>query len=188
MQSSCAFEHQLVDRALRARELAADRKRARDVGRVAVELAAGVDQQQIRGLGLPVVVAIMEHAGIGPRGHDRGVGDRLRAGAQEFVGELGLDLVFEPSGTRALHGAPMRAARDLGGAAQAAKLVLVLVEPHRRQRRARVDDGLGRGDSGAHAIAHLVEALRDRLVPVRVETHGRVHGTAVAGQLREFVR
>ena len=45
-------EHQLVDRLLRAAEPAADRKRARDVRRVALELATGVDQQQIGRLGI----------------------------------------------------------------------------------------------------------------------------------------
>src|SRR3546814_4303508 len=39
-------QHDLVDRALRLAEFAADRERARDVGGVTVEFAAGVDQDR----------------------------------------------------------------------------------------------------------------------------------------------
>ena len=94
-------EHQLVDVLLRAAEFAADRKRARDVRRVALVLAAGVDQQQVAGLHLAVVVAVVQHAGVGAGGDDRRIRDRLRAGAQEFVRELGLDLVLVPARPRA---------------------------------------------------------------------------------------
>ena len=52
----------------------------------------------------------MQHAGIGAARDDRRVGGRLRAEAQEFVRELGLDLVLVPAHAGALHRAPVRAA------------------------------------------------------------------------------
>ena len=46
-------------------EFSAHRERARDVGRVALVLASGVDQQQLAALISPVVVPVVQHAGVG---------------------------------------------------------------------------------------------------------------------------
>src|SRR6266700_3335230 len=81
-------EDQLVDRFLSAVEGAPDRKRAGDVGGVALELAPGIDQQQSACLHLPVVLAIVQDAGVGTGGDDRRISDCLRAEAQELVREL----------------------------------------------------------------------------------------------------
>jgi hypothetical protein len=76
-------------RTLRSVEAAVDGKRARDVGRVTLELAARVDEQQIAVLHQAVVLAIVEDARIGAGGHDRCIRNRLRAVLEEFVRELG---------------------------------------------------------------------------------------------------
>ena len=94
--ASLRGEHQLVDVALRAAEAPVHRERAGDVGGVAVELAAGVDQQQRAVLEQRVVLAVVQHAGVGAAGDDRPVGRELRAVAAELVQQLGLDLVLHP--------------------------------------------------------------------------------------------
>ena len=71
--------------------------------------------------------------------------------------ELGLDLVFVPADTRALHRTAMRAGGDFGRAAHQLQLVLVLNEAQRVERLAHVDDFLGRGDTDAGAAANLVQ-------------------------------
>ena len=76
-------EHELVDVALRAGELAVDRKRARDVRRVALVFAAGVDQQQLAVAELPVVArgsAARRRWGRRRRSTDRRRPARRRAG------------------------------------------------------------------------------------------------------------
>ncbi len=94
-------QHQFVDFALRRAEAAVDGECARDVGRVAVDLAAGVDQQQIAVAHERVVLDVMQHAGVGACRHDRRVRRRLRALPAELVQELRLDLVLAHARPRA---------------------------------------------------------------------------------------
>src|SRR4029450_1932335 len=60
----------LVDGPLRGRETPVGRGRARDVGRVVAPLAAGVDEQEVAVLHLPVVLAVVEDARVGARRDD----------------------------------------------------------------------------------------------------------------------
>ena len=57
-------EHDVVDLALGGAEAPVDRKRAREIGGIAVELAAGVDQQQIAVAQHGVVGDVVQHAGV----------------------------------------------------------------------------------------------------------------------------
>src|SRR5450759_3022013 len=180
-------EHELVDLLLLAAELAAHRERARDVRRIAVELAAGIDQQQVACLRLAVVVSIMQDAGVGSRRDDRGIGDRLRAGAQEFVHQLGLDLIFVPARTRLPHRAAVSAARNYGGAAEELQLPLVLVEPHRAERGPHVDHRLRRRNARAYPVTHVVQRRRGGIVPCGIKSERSVDRSLVArpvGELR----
>ena len=47
------------------RELTADRERSRDVGRVSLILAAGIDQNEIARTHFRSVLCVMQHAGVG---------------------------------------------------------------------------------------------------------------------------
>ena len=107
-------QDEVVHVGLRAAEAAIDRKGARDVGGVAVQFAAGVDQQQFAVLHLTVVVDVVKNAGAGTGGDDGGVGGELAAPAAELVQELGLELVFEATGSGYAHGAPMAIGGDVG--------------------------------------------------------------------------
>ena len=86
-------QHQFVDLALRRTEASVHGERARDVGGVAVDLAAGVDQQQIAVAAAARRSARNAARRRSRRRHDRRVGRRLRALAPELVQELRLDLV-----------------------------------------------------------------------------------------------
>ena len=55
-------KHELINRFSFTAEFPAYRKRARDVRGVAVDLAAGVDQQQVARLRLAIVVAVVQDA------------------------------------------------------------------------------------------------------------------------------
>src|SRR6266480_2478435 len=65
-------EHDLVGIALRRAELAVHREAARHVRGVAIELAAGVDQQQVAAAQRRIVEDVVQHAGIRPPGDDIG--------------------------------------------------------------------------------------------------------------------
>ena len=179
-------EHEFVNGLLRPAELAADWKSARDIRRVTFVLATGVDEKQVRRLHLAIVVAVVQHAGVGPGRDDRRISDRLRAGTQEFVRKLGLDLIFVPVGSRACHRPAMRAARNVGRTADMPQFMLVLVQAHRRERRAHIDHGFRHRNAGADAIAQLVERSRDRFVPMRVQAARRIQSRAVATKVRKL--
>jgi len=180
-------EHELVDVLLRSREAATGGKRPRDVRRVAMEFAAGVDQQQFVFLQLPVVVAVVQHARIRAAGDDGRVRHSLRAVPEELVQKLGLDLVFVPADTRALHRAAVRASGDFGSASHQFELMLVLHETQGVERLADIDDFLRRGDSRACASADLVQKPRDFLVPGSEQAERREQRRLIGGEIRQHV-
>src|SRR4029077_7276355 len=114
------LQHHLVHRALFGGEAPVDRKGAGDVGRVVVELAPGVDQQQVTVGERLVVVAVVGDAAGGAAAHHLGVGggeaavgaaadDRVVGGvgvvAAELVDELRHYLVLGGPGPAEAHGA-----------------------------------------------------------------------------------
>ena len=58
------FQHQVIDVALRLRELTVDRKRARNVRSVTFVFSAGIHQQQIAILKRVHVGDIVQHGGV----------------------------------------------------------------------------------------------------------------------------
>ena len=94
-------EHEFVDGLLRPGEAAVDGEGARDVRGIALDSQPASIRMSSPILQLPVVVAVVQNAGIGSAGDDRRVRDRPRAAAQELVRELGLDLIFMPADARA---------------------------------------------------------------------------------------
>jgi hypothetical protein len=75
----------LVDLALLGVEASVDRKGARDVGGVAGDLAAGVDQDQRSSRQQLVVFDVVQDAGVGTTGDDGRVGVAVGAAAAELV-------------------------------------------------------------------------------------------------------
>ncbi len=65
-------------------------------------------------------------------------------------------------------------------------LALVLEHAHRRERGAHIDDGLRRGDAGAHAVSNVVERRRDGVIPCRVQPERGIDGALVAGPVGEL--
>src|SRR5690606_37037143 len=115
-------EHDLIHVALRAGEAAIDREGPGDVGGVAVELAARVDQQQVAVVEALIVFDVVQHAGVGAAGDDAGVGGRLAAGGAEGVQQFGFDLEFVAARAGGAHGAAVGVGGDLRGAAHGVEL------------------------------------------------------------------
>ena len=85
-------QNQLVQRALRAGEGAVGGEGAGDVAGIAVQLAARVDQYQFTVTDRRGVGPVVQHAGVGPGGHDRAVGRVLRAVLAKLVQQLGVQV------------------------------------------------------------------------------------------------
>ena len=178
-------KHQLINFALRAAEASIHRERARDVGGVAIELAARIDQQQIAVAQAGVVRHVMQHTGVRAGRHDRRVRRKLRAIAPEFVQQLRLDLVLHAAGARGLHGAAVRRGGDARGAPHGGELLLVLDEAHVVEERAHVVQPLGRRDPGARLRAHDIEPAHHARVPVGLRANGVIEHRLVFEELRQ---
>ncbi|MNU88153.1 hypothetical protein D3C71_779570 [compost metagenome] len=187
-----AGQHQVVQRALRAAELAVGREGAGDVAGVAVEFATGVDQHQLalahgRGVG-----AVVQHAGVGAGRDDGAVGRVLRAAQAELVQQLGIEVVLAhvlalaQHARRQLHRADVGAGADLRGAAHDVLLVRVLHEAHLVERAAQVALLLGAQRAVAHARAHRLQPAVDAGFQALVGGEGEPHGRAVLEQLRQL--
>src|ERR1700694_87178 len=128
----------------------------------------------------------MQDARVGSGGDDRGIRERLRAGAQEFVNQLGLDLIFVPARTCLAHRTAVCAARNEGRAAEELELAVILEEPHCRERSTDVDHRLRRRDTRAHAATHFVQRRRGRVVPRGIESERGINRTLVTGPVGEL--
>ena len=141
---------------------------------------------------LPVVVAVVQHAGVRAAGDDRRVGDRLRAVAQELVQQLGLDLVLVPARARASPsraGAPPRRSPRRGASASISCASLTRRISSSAPRTSTIS--VRRGDAGARAAAHLVQQVGDAPVPGARQPERRVQRGLVRreiGQLRVAAR
>src|SRR5687767_13689843 len=78
-------EHQLVEPALAGVEAARDRDGAGDVGGVVPVLRAHVHDDQLPGPRLSTVLIVVQDGGVGPRAHDGGKPEPLRAPPAELV-------------------------------------------------------------------------------------------------------
>ena len=178
------LQHHLVDGPLPAAVAAADGKRARDVGGVVVELAARVDQEQLAVLHLAAVLAVVQHAGIGPAADDRVVGD-VGAAAVELVQDLRHHLVFHAARPRRRGGAPVRGAGDLRRAAHGDQLGAALGEAHLVQRMVERHELVRRVHAVPALGAKLVDPADHALVELRVRAHGVEHARAALDQARQ---
>ncbi len=137
-------QHQVIQRALRAAELAVGGEGAGDVAGVAIELTARVDQHQITTFDRRRIRTVVQHAGIGARRHDGAVGRVLRAVFAEGAQQLGVQVVLAhilagaDHAGRALHGQNMGVGADGTSAAQDRRLVRVFEHAHLVQHAAQV--------------------------------------------------
>ncbi len=179
-------QHDLVHILLRGAEFAVDREGARDVGGVAVQLAARVDQQQIAVLEFGVVSHIVQHAGICAARDDGGVRGMARAVAAEFMQQLGFDLILELIGTGELHRALVRARGYRCGAAHDVQFVFIFEQAHLIEQRAHVANFVGSADAAADFFLYCAAQLEEALIPCRIATQGIKKRGLVAHQFRQF--
>ncbi|MNM82310.1 hypothetical protein D3C81_943370 [compost metagenome] len=181
------FQHQFVDRLLLGAEGAVGREGAGDVAGVAVDLAAGVDQDQVAILDLRVVLPVVQDAGVTPGGDDRAIGRHLRPALAEHVLQLGFQVVFVKARAAFLHGAHVSVGGNLGGVAHhlnfrgalvQAQVVQQMVEGDELVRRLRALAGLG---------ADHVDPVHQPAVEFRVGAEGVVDALATFDQAGEDV-
>ena len=164
-------------RAARPSKRAPDREGARDVGAVAVALGAGVDQQQLAGAQLPVVLDVVQDRGVGAGGDDRRIRRAGGAAAAEGVVDQRLDLVLAAA-RRAPRASRRRAPRRRSPIARRMRVELgrALEEAHLVQDRARRRAAPSaacrvRGAAGLRLLrTSAARAARERLVAVRARS------------------
>ena len=101
-RSTLGFQHHLVDGALLVAIAAIDRIGTRYVRGVVAKFTARVDQQQVPVGQQCVVIAIVQHAGVGTAADDRVIGD-VGAKAVELVQDLRHDFKLHAPGAAEAH-------------------------------------------------------------------------------------
>src|SRR5574343_863766 len=179
-------EDDFVNVLLRRVEAAIDRAGAGDVGGVAFDLAAGVDQDQGVVVEQLVVLDVVQHAGVGATGDDGRVGVGVGAAFAEFVGQLGFQFVLGQAGTTGAHGAGVAGAGDVGRALLDVGFGGVLDQAHGVEFSAQVIDGARRPLAGPGLGADFVQGLGDPRVPFGVVADGVPQRVAVDEEFGQF--
>ena len=161
-------QHELVDRALRPGEPPVHGEGAGDVGGVVPPLAPGVDQQQVAVRHPPAVLGVVQDAGVGPGGDDRGVAGARGAVGPEHELERRLHLVLVLARPRVAHGLGVRLAADLARAALPGEFAGRPTQAHLVHDGSRVLDRRGRDLAPAPRRPPLGEQSRDPAVEGRV--------------------
>ena len=183
---SLGGKHDFVDVLLRRREAAIDRESAGDVGGVAFDLAAGVDQYQCVVVEQLVVADVVQHAGVRPASDDGRVGMAVSPALAEFVGQFGFQFVLGHAGTAGAHGAGMAGAGDVGGTLHDDQFGLVLDQTHGIKLGAQVVNRSRRTLAGAGLGADFVQRLGDAGIPAGVMADGVPERVAVDQQFGQF--
>lgn len=144
-------QHDLVDVSLAASESPVDGEGPGDIGGIALELAAGVDEDEIAVLEERIVAMVMKHGRVRAGGDDGGIGEMLEPGPQAGGVKDGLQLVFAHSGAGGGHDLAVGGCADLAGAPHegdlfcglaGAQLVKSVAQRCRRRQLAAADEGL----------------------------------------------
>ncbi len=180
------FEHDVVDRSLLRGELAADRKRTRDIRRVRLVFAAGVDEQQVTVLQRLVVLVIVENAAVWTTAHDRVVRG-IRVAQPELVHQFRHDLEFLSPRLAVLHRTDVRAGGDPGRLPHHVHLDLRLEQSHVVQYVIESDYFLRRMPSVTGLSPQTVDPPDDALIEIGVHAHLVINAGAVLEQARKDV-
>ena len=170
-RSDLRLEHQFIKNALWLAEAAVYRIGACDVGGIAFDLAAGVDQHQIAVVQRFAVFDIVQDTTVVAASHDRRVRELRRTRHLAVVAENGSELVFVHAGLHAAHQLGMGLRRQARGTAHHRHLGAALVQAHLVQvviQREKLDRPM---HAGARARSHLADPIGHALVQRRVGSH-----------------
>ena len=129
-----------------AREASVHRKGPGDVGREVAVFRSRVDQEEVAVHHLPIILRVVQNAGVGPRSDDRWVAVSRRSFIPEHELHGGLGLVFPHPRLGSLHGGGVAGHRDLCRTSEQRGLRLRLAKAQFGKERGRVDHGM-RNDS-----------------------------------------
>eukprot|EP01022_Parablepharisma_sp_SALTPOND_P033110 TRINITY_DN881_c1_g1_i15.p1 TRINITY_DN881_c1_g1~~TRINITY_DN881_c1_g1_i15.p1 ORF type:complete len:1351 (-),score=485.80 TRINITY_DN881_c1_g1_i15:36729-40781(-) len=175
-------QHDFIERILRAAEPAVGREGAGDVGGVAVQFAAGIDQHQVALPDLGVAGTVVQHAAVGAGGDDGTVGRVLRAVTAEFMQQFGFQMVFAQAGAADTHGAAMGFGGDDAGTLHDVDLEGILEQAHVIQQHAHIDDRAGRGHAAACQCAHALQPALQLRIALVVLAQCVIHGGGIGEQ------
>ncbi len=181
------FQHQFVDRLLLGAEAAIGGEGTGDVAGVAVDLAAGIDQDQVAVLDRRIVLAVVQDAGVASGGDDRAVGRHLRPALAELVFQLGFQVVLEQPRPAHLHRPDVRPGGDLGGVAHDLHFVGALVQPLVVQQVVEGNELVRRLRALAGLGADHVDPVHQPAVEVGIGAKGVVDPVAAFDQAGQDV-
>ena len=144
-------ENHVIHGTLRSGEAAVHRERTCDVRRQIADLCGSVDEEEVAVFHQPVVLRVVEDAGVVPRGDDRWIPLPHRAGRPEHVLHRRLHFVFGATGGGETDSFDMSRRRHPTGLLQGRDLVGRLDEPEFVQNGGWVGDHRRNGDAGSIA-------------------------------------
>ena len=180
------FEHNLVNGALLGGEFAADRHRPGNVGSVVVDLAAGIDKEQVTVPQFGPVFDIVQRTRVSPGPDDRVV-RRTGVVAAELVDEFRFDFVLEQARAHGTHRPCVRLHGDLGRSAHGRNLGTALVEAHVVQQMIERYELLRRVHAPRHSRPQRIDPAGNARVEVCVHAHCVVNACARLDDARQDV-
>ena len=153
-------QHDLVKVALGRREAAVDGEGARHVGGVVLMFAAGVDEHEVAVPQWRVVLAVVQHAGVGAAGDDGRIGRRRGAAPHELMHQFRFEFRLRHAGSALAHGAQVAGGGDVGGLRHQPAFHRRLHQPLFMQQTAQGDElfrrtpPFERGDGLEQALVH----------------------------------
>ena len=163
-------QHEVINVGLRPAEVTIDGKGACDVRGVTVELATGVNQNQVAIGNALVVLDIVQHTGVRTGGDDGGISRVLAAVATEFMQQFSFDLVFEHARASRRHGSSMRPGGNRRGTAHGVDFGGILDQTHFVDQGTDVANRSGGMLAGACLAAHRIERGGDARIPLGIES------------------
>ena len=162
------LQHDGINIGLRAAESTIDGKATRDVRRIALKLAARINQQQIAILEFLVIGAVVQHTSICSAGDYSRIGRCVAAMATKLVQQFGFDFKLMLTGFGKAHGACMGCGRNTGGAAHGGYFIRILYQAHRIKFGRDIAHDARRALAIACLGANCLQRFVDARIPLRI--------------------
>jgi hypothetical protein len=177
-------QHHLVRRPLRRAEAAVHGESASDVRGVVAIFAAGIDQEQITVLHLPLILHVVQDSGVRAGAHDGLIRDALAAACAKGPAQQRFDLVLIGPRPRAPHRCQVSLRADGDGSLEERHLLTLLVASHLVHQRGHIHQRARTTGSSPHLAARCPECAHQPLIDQRVTAKTADHVRAIQEQPR----